>query len=83
MAPLAGGAAFGAWAVARPDHRHLLPWVPAMLFYAPLGAIAAYKALYELVLAPFFWDKTAHGVSLGSRPVRLGSAASDDGADLS
>lgn len=71
-----------AFAVARPDHRHLLPWVPTMLFYAPLGAIAAYKALYELVLAPFFWDKTAHGVSLASKSVRRRGAASDDGVDL-
>ncbi|WP_254703956.1 hypothetical protein [Roseovarius sp. THAF9] len=39
-----------------------------MHFYQPLGAIAAYKALYELVLKPFFWDKTAHGLSLAVAP---------------
>ena len=30
--------------------------------YTPHGAIAAYKALYELVFKPFFWDKTQHGL---------------------
>lgn len=49
-------------------HRHLLPWVPSMHVYWPLGAIAAYKALYELVAKPFFWDKTQHGLSLALVP---------------
>ncbi|WP_372614242.1 glycosyltransferase [Aquicoccus sp.] len=53
-----------ATAVSGPRHRHLLPWVPTLHFYFPLGAIAAYKALYELVFRPFFWDKTQHGHSL-------------------
>lgn len=39
----------------------LLPWVFAMLAYFPLATLAAYKALYELVLNPYYWDKTAHG----------------------
>ena len=26
-----------------------MPWVPTMMFYFPLGTVAAYKALYELV----------------------------------
>ena len=42
---------------------HLLIWVITMPFYFTLGALAAYKALYELVLRPFYWDKTQHGVS--------------------
>lgn len=50
--------------VTGPKHRHLLAWVPTMHFYWPLGAVAAYKALYELVVNPFFWDKTRHGLSL-------------------
>lgn len=57
-----------ATAVLGRKHRHLLPWVPTMHFYLPLGALAAYKALYELVVNPFFWDKTAHGLSLGTVP---------------
>ncbi|MEL7256011.1 MAG: glycosyltransferase [Pseudomonadota bacterium] len=50
-------------AVAGRRHRHLLAWTPTMHFYNPLGAIAAYKALYELVMKPYFWDKTQHGLA--------------------
>ncbi|SEM36082.1 hypothetical protein SAMN04488077_10485 [Roseovarius tolerans] len=64
--------------VARPKHRHLIAWVPVMHFYSPLGAVAAYKALYELVCKPFFWDKTAHGLSVTAR----GQRGSDGGLDL-
>lgn len=44
------------------SHRFLMIWVPAMIFYWPLGTIAAFKAIYELLLAPFYWDKTSHGI---------------------
>jgi cellulose synthase/poly-beta-1,6-N-acetylglucosamine synthase-like glycosyltransferase len=64
--------------VSGPRHLHLLPWVPTMHFYAPLAAIAAYKAVYELVFKPFFWDKTAHGLSVAAR----GRRRSDGGFDL-
>lgn len=59
-----------ATAVSGPRHRHLLLWTPTMHFYAPLGAVAAYKALYELILKPYFWDKTQHGLSLGAAQMR-------------
>ena len=55
-------------AVSGPAHRHLAFWVPSLHFYFPLGVIAAYKALYELIFAPFYWDKTQHGVSLDHQP---------------
>ena len=32
-----------------------------MALYYPLGVLAAYKALWELVVDPFYWDKTQHG----------------------
>ena len=64
--------------VSGPRHRHLLAWVPTMHFYAPLAAIAAYKAIYELVFKPFFWDKTIHGLSVAAR----GRHRSDGGFDL-
>ena len=40
----------------------LMPWVPTLHAYFPLATFAAYKALYELVGQPFYWDKTAHGL---------------------
>jgi len=54
----------GLIAVRGPAHRHLLLWVPLMPIYLLMGSLAAYKALWELVCAPFYWDKTQHGLSL-------------------
>ena len=34
---------------------------PSMLLYFPLATLAAWKAAVELVVAPFYWDKTDHG----------------------
>ena len=52
----------GAWAVRGADHRHLIPWVPSLNLYFPLGALAGWKAIYEVISRPFYWDKTMHGV---------------------
>jgi cellulose synthase/poly-beta-1,6-N-acetylglucosamine synthase-like glycosyltransferase len=53
----------GLVAVSRPERRFLMPWVPTMIVYYPLGVLAAFKAIYELSLRPFYWDKTQHGQS--------------------
>ena len=52
----------GMVAVAGPKHRHLLVWVLTMPIYFALGALAAYKALFEIVFTPHYWDKTSHGI---------------------
>ena len=52
----------GLWAVRGREHRHLMAWVPTLHFYFPLGALAGWKAIYEVIVLPFYWDKTAHGV---------------------
>lgn len=52
----------GLWAVRGTEHRHLLPWVPTLNLYFPLGALAGWKAIYEVITKPFYWDKTMHGV---------------------
>lgn len=36
-------------------------WAVMLHFYFPLGALASYKAAWELVTCPFYWDKTSHG----------------------
>lgn len=41
--------------------RHLIPYILALPLYWPLGMLAAYKAVVELFIAPFYWDKTFHG----------------------
>ncbi|WP_120635129.1 glycosyltransferase [Ruegeria sp. EL01] len=53
--------AVSALAVSAPERRFLLPFVPTMFLYFPLGILAAYKALWELAVKPFYWDKTQHG----------------------
>jgi glycosyltransferase XagB len=58
--------AVGIYATRRAGHRHLMKWVPTLMFYFPLGTLAAAKALYEMVMCPFFWDKTRHGVFDGA-----------------
>ena len=64
--------AVGLWATRGPKHRHLMKWVPSLHFYFPLAALSSYKALYEWLLRPFYWDKTAHGVvAAQAEPVDL------------
>ncbi len=58
--------AIGIWAVRGTAHRHLIPWVPTMHLYFPLGCLAGWKAIYEVVAKPFYWDKTAHGLFDGA-----------------
>ena len=36
-------------------------WALTMMLYHPLATLAAYKALWELMTKPFYWDKTSHG----------------------
>ena len=45
-----------------------LRWtLPSLIFYWPIGALAAYKAVYEVVINPFYWDKTEHGIDDAGR----------------
>ena len=55
-------------AVSRSPHRSLIPWVPTLIAYFPLGTAAIYKALWETVTNPFYWDKTTHGHSAPDKP---------------
>lgn len=58
----ASNLAIGVMGARRAGKRWLIWWVPALQLYFPLGALASYKALYEVVVAPFYWDKTRHGL---------------------
>ena len=55
-------------AVSEKRHRHLMWWVFTLPLYFPWGVVAAYKALYEFVFSPFYWDKTAHGLYDAPQP---------------
>ena len=50
---------------------------PTMPFYWPLASIAAYAALFDLILRPHHWAKTTHGLSPRTRqplPISPGAA---------
>lgn len=41
----------------------LAPWALTVPLYWALMSVAAYKALWQLVRNPFYWEKTQHGIS--------------------
>jgi cellulose synthase/poly-beta-1,6-N-acetylglucosamine synthase-like glycosyltransferase len=43
------------------NRRGLIPWALTLPIYFGVATFGAYKALYELVFHPFYWDKTSHG----------------------
>ncbi len=53
--------AMGLRAMHLSGHRFSRWWVPTLHLYFPLGALASYKAAWEVVRNPFYWDKTMHG----------------------
>ncbi|MCE0503817.1 glycosyltransferase [Roseivivax sp. GX 12232] len=55
-------------AVSRTPHTGLMPWVPSLILYYPLGTAAAWKAIWEVIWRPFYWDKTQHGASAPDAP---------------
>lgn len=56
------GIGIGIKAASMTRHHTLRRFVPTMLLYFPLGTLAAYKALWEMLSRPFYWDKTRHGL---------------------
>ena len=66
----------------------LLAYVPALPFYYGLVSVAAWRGLAELLLDPFRWNKTEHGLArtsragslkdAGSNPARIAGAAGRD-----
>jgi len=58
----------GLAALARSPHRGMYHWAPTLFAYYPLGTAAVYKALYETIWKPFYWDKTQHGKSAPDAP---------------
>ena len=41
----------------------LIPYAVTVPFYWMLMSVAAYKALWQLIHNPFYWEKTRHGLS--------------------
>lgn len=72
QAALALGALIG---LARTRQLGLAPWILTLPLYWPLSGLAAIKAVLELIVAPFYWDKTRHGRARASRRLRAVAAA--------
>jgi cellulose synthase/poly-beta-1,6-N-acetylglucosamine synthase-like glycosyltransferase len=53
----------GAMAVVKRKYWSLLPWAVTLPIYWFMQSIAAYKALWQLIHKPHFWEKTTHGLS--------------------
>jgi cellulose synthase/poly-beta-1,6-N-acetylglucosamine synthase-like glycosyltransferase len=53
----------GYFATTTQKHKPLRPTLLTMFAYWPLASLAAYKAIYELITAPTYWDKTEHGLN--------------------
>jgi cellulose synthase/poly-beta-1,6-N-acetylglucosamine synthase-like glycosyltransferase len=50
-------------AVAKRRNYWLLPHVFTLPAYWLLQSIASYKGLFQLIVRPFYWEKTVHGIS--------------------
>jgi len=45
------------------DYFKLVPFALTVPFYWLLQSVAAYKGLWQLIVNPFYWEKTTHGLS--------------------
>lgn len=52
----------------------LVPWSLLNPVYWLLHAVAAYKALWQLVFKPHYWEKTVHGLSTVDEADRVAAA---------
>jgi cellulose synthase/poly-beta-1,6-N-acetylglucosamine synthase-like glycosyltransferase len=67
---LAGNGAFIYLSMLAPIHRgwlNLIPYSLTVFGYWVLMSVAAYRALWQLLRNPFYWEKTQHG---GSKHIR-------------
>ena len=53
----------------------LWPFLPLLFVYYLLTSAAAWLALYDLILRPYHWHKTEHGLAKTSRQAMLSIAA--------
>jgi cellulose synthase/poly-beta-1,6-N-acetylglucosamine synthase-like glycosyltransferase len=63
---------FSVMAVAKRRWYRLVPWGLLAPAYWVLHSIAAYKALWQLIVNPHHWEKTTHGTSAATRDALAG-----------
>jgi hypothetical protein len=66
--------ALGAMSLRGAGHRGLWPHVILLPLYWLYVSAAAYRAVWQLIRAPFYWEKTEHGVSRTLKPAAQGPA---------
>lgn len=49
---------------------HLAPWVVFIPIYWLLMSVAAFFALYELMVKPHYWQKTVHGLHMKKKQIQ-------------
>ncbi|MBA3868877.1 MAG: glycosyltransferase [Anaerolineae bacterium] len=59
----------------------LIKWTLAMPIYWAFASYAAFKALYQLITKPHYWEKTTHGLHL-SKAANLASTEVSDSATV-
>jgi cellulose synthase/poly-beta-1,6-N-acetylglucosamine synthase-like glycosyltransferase len=64
--------AFAAW---RRKAYGLIPFALLNPAYWILHSVAAWRALFQLVLSPFHWEKTPHGIEHGAHAPRVAAAS--------
>lgn len=76
--------ALGSVAAARRGRRRLAVHALLMPFYWLAISFAAYRALWQLAIAPYYWEKTEHSARFGvfsSAPTRPSGAAGQHAQD--
>lgn len=73
---------FGVVAAFKRHYYDLVPYGLLQPFYWVLHSIAAYKALFQLIFKPHYWEKTQHGNSASTQKV-LTQISSGDHAHVS
>ena len=61
----------GAMSLRGTGHKRLWPHVIFIPVYWLYVSAAAYRAVWQLIRAPFYWEKTTHGVSRSLQPGKL------------
>jgi cellulose synthase/poly-beta-1,6-N-acetylglucosamine synthase-like glycosyltransferase len=64
----AANLALGAMSLSGTRHKGLWPHVVFIPVYWLFVSAAAYRAVWQLIRAPFYWEKTEHGVSAHLKP---------------
>ncbi|MGA9766434.1 MAG: hypothetical protein WBQ49_17405, partial [Rhodomicrobium sp.] len=72
VAGYAVNVALGAMSLRGAKHRGLWPHAMFIPVYWLYVSAAAYRAVWQLFYAPFYWEKTEHGVSRTLRPAKVG-----------